>query len=104
MIASMRSSSTGVYPLTGSFARSGVSRSGNGTFGQALHGEIIEFAAFDDLHAWRDAVVGKSRAIAGSVLVTCLGSSADIPAMTPCADTSTLALARQPWIEPITGQ
>jgi hypothetical protein len=78
--------------------------SGNGTFGQALHGEIIEFAAFDDLHAWRDAVVGKSRAIAGSVLVTCLGSSADIPAMTPCADTSTLALARQPWIEPITGQ
>ena len=50
MIASVRSSSTGVYPLPGSFARS--SRlSGNGTFGPALHGEIIEFAAFDDLHA-----------------------------------------------------
>jgi len=49
--------------------------SGNGTFGQALHGEIIELAAFDDLHAWRDAVVGNSRATAGSVLVTCLGSS-----------------------------
>ena len=47
--------------------------SGNNTLGQALHGEIIELAAFDDLHAWRDAVVGKSRATAGSVLVTCHG-------------------------------
>src|SRR5579859_3121250 len=44
-------------------------------FGQAFHREIVKLAALDDLHAWRNAVIGKTCAAAYTDVVTRHGSA-----------------------------